>query len=152
LEPCSDLASVVLGDFAQHQWGPEKIEICFIDLGRGQSGVGSLLAGAGQDLLPGKTLLVLKDFYHQLGWRSNVQAGLLADRLEWVGQLESCAIFRVAKAIPPELRHFDFMRVLSAQALPRLRLAGDHAELPLRRRVLLHISWVNLLVSRGAEA
>ena len=145
----SDLVTPVFGDFITYQWGPEAAELCFIDLGRGQPGLFHLVRMTGAAFIPGKTILVIRDFYDQLGWRSNVEAGLLGDHLEWLGQIESCAIFRVAKTFPPELCGLDPLRTLPADTLVGLHASGDHPGLPLRRRVLLQLSKVNLLASRA---
>lgn len=140
-----DAAEAVFGDFMSERWArPEPVELAFVDLGRGHAGLAHLLKIAGRSFLPGKTLLVVRDFYDQLGWRSILSAGFLGERLEWLGQVGSCAIFRVAKAIPPELCGFDPYAELEGEACLRLHTAGAHPELPARPRLMLRLSYVGL--------
>ena len=147
LKDYADLVTPVFGDFITQEWGSGKAELCFIDLGRGQPGLFHLVRMTGAAFIPGKTILVIRDFYNQFGWRSIVEAGLLGDHLQWLGQVESCAIFRVAKAIPRELCGLDPAHALSAESVFRLHAAGDHPKLPLRQRIVLRLSKAHLLAT-----
>lgn len=153
LGPHLDLVTPMFGDAAAHRLGPEAAELCFVDLGRGAPGLQVLVKVAGRAFIPGKTLLVVRDFYDLFGWRSNVMAGLLGDHLEWLGQVGSCAIFRVARTLPAELCGLDPFADLPPDACLRLHTAGDHPKLSLERRLDFKLSYVNLLALRmGPEA
>jgi hypothetical protein len=114
----SDLLRVHEGDVTQELWNGAPIEILFIDIAKAWHVNDHVNRTFLPHLIPGKSLVIQQDFFHQWEYWTILTMELLKDYFEYVGFVRwNSAVYQCVRAIPVDV----IPRNLRALGLDRLR-------------------------------
>ena len=148
IAPVSDKVELTTGDICNAKWGGEPIEIMFLDVLKSEQIQLAVLREFMPSLIEGGFLVHQDYFYDGLPFVKIVQEHF-ADHFEFLGEVQSSALFRLVRPISAEQTHEDPLATLSlARQLELLDQARDRSVDP-ARHLMCDFGKVRFLVESG---
>lgn len=99
-----DVLEIHSGDVVQEHWSGAPIEILFIDIAKNWRVNDHVNRTFLPHLMPGKSLVIQQDLYHQYEYWTIITMELLADYFEYVGFVKwNSAVYRCVRRVPPDV-------------------------------------------------
>ena len=133
IAPVAPLVELHMGDIAGARWAGEPIEIMFLDVLKSREIQHAVMRTFLPSLMPGGILIQQDYFIDGVPFVKLFQERL-ADHFEYLGEIQSSAVFRLVRTVPADLLDHDPLGGLSVGvALALLDQARDRSVDPDRR-------------------
>jgi len=148
---CADLLTVYEGDVTKTGWNGDPIEILFIDIAKMWHVNDHVNRTFMPHLIPGKSLVIQQDFFHQWECWTVLTMELLRDYFEYVGFVRwNSAVYRCTRAVPLHVIPED-LRSLGLDRLRELMNAAIERHKDGYLRGMLNTALIGLLKDFGAH-
>ncbi len=150
VSPYTDLVELHIGDLKKETWPSDApIEVAFIDVSKAAGLNAHMVNEFFPALIPGRSTLIIRDFFADRSPWLKVIMGYLKDYFSWEGQVQSSAVFRTVKAVPADIAGYDPFKNASYADCLALHDAVEFPGLDPKYDFRMRLSRAHLMVLKG---